>query len=93
MRKIDEHIEEYKRQIIELSRTIRTLEIAKNNIQARPAGSEKRDFIRKCPVTDCRGFLSTRSEGTCACPRLPLHRSRPGNRTRRSPAPAAPAAR
>jgi len=60
IRKIDERVDELKHQIIELSRNIRTLEITKNNIQARPACADKREFIRKCPVTDCRGFLSTR---------------------------------
>ena len=61
IQRIDKLIEGCRLQIMDIQRTIQGLEINRNNIQHRSARAEaKREFIRKCPVTDCRGFLSTR---------------------------------
>jgi len=57
---INKIIEDSKEHIYRISRTIQALERDRNNIQTNNIAIEKREFVRKCPVTACRGFLSTR---------------------------------
>ena len=66
-RGIDRLIVEAQEEINRVARNIRDLQHLKNNILNggdAAAGSEnekeKRVFVRKCPVNECRGFLSTR---------------------------------
>jgi hypothetical protein len=63
-RKLDALIKEADEKIGELRRTQHELFITKNRIAngqvAVEGANEKRAFVRKCPVDNCRGFLSTR---------------------------------
>jgi hypothetical protein len=47
-------------QMIELQHKIRRAEVNFANARRSGVSVERKQFIRKCPVTDCRGFLSTR---------------------------------
>jgi hypothetical protein len=63
------HAKALEHQVAEISRQIRNLYRERDRLQdevyeARynrilPPGEKKREFVRKCPVEDCRGFLST----------------------------------
>ena len=64
-RNIDKLIDQQRELIQEISRTINKLESDKWRLRNgattdQVASGEKRIFVRKCPVNECRGFLSTR---------------------------------
>ena len=61
-RGIEKLIASSEEQIGDIRRTINTLNIQRNVLLhgRTPVETEKRAFVRKCPVEDCRGFLSTR---------------------------------
>lgn len=59
-RKISKEIHEIYNKIQEFHLVIRRLEASKHSIGELNQVVEKREFVRKCPVTDCKGFLSSR---------------------------------
>jgi hypothetical protein len=63
-RNVDKNMKEIQEQIIGLNRQIIALANHKNVLlygnPRNPEPAEKREFVRKCPVEECRGFLSTR---------------------------------
>jgi hypothetical protein len=63
VRKINKRIEEANEEIAKIRNHINVLNIARvrtmNGTTGQPE-QERRVFVRKCPVEDCRGFLSTR---------------------------------
>lgn len=61
IRRIDGLIADCQQHIADIQRTIYNLANTKQSLENRTAQvTEKREFIRKCPVENCRGFLSTR---------------------------------
>ncbi len=63
------HAKALEHQVAEITRQMRNLYRERERLQEEiyearynrilPPGEKKREFIRKCPVEDCRGFLST----------------------------------
>ena len=53
-------IEEHRQQMLNHLRQIVQLEIEVYHLRNNRVPSEKKEFVRKCPVNECRGFLSTR---------------------------------
>lgn len=62
VRKIDKRIEEANEEIMRIRVHIASLHNARNRVGSarQQPEQEKRVFVRKCPVEECRGFLSTR---------------------------------
>ena len=60
IRNIDELINKSTREMRMIQDTIRHLQQTQDAIKNQPTSTEKRVFVRKCPVSACRGFLSTR---------------------------------
>ena len=53
-------IEEHRIDIAKMKNEIDRLEIEMYHIRVNHGKESKRDFVRKCPADECRGFLSTR---------------------------------
>ena len=63
-RRIDKLMQEAEEEIIKIKLSINNLYHTKirilNGASQQGASTEKRVFVRRCPVNDCKGFLSTR---------------------------------
>jgi hypothetical protein len=60
LKKRQDRIEECRNQILLLRNDIDLLEIEMYHIRNNQKSEPRREFVRKCPVNECRGFLSNR---------------------------------
>lgn len=60
VRRIDKRIQEENEKILHIRVRIGQLLHSRNTVGHARAETDKRVFVRKCPVEECRGFLSTR---------------------------------
>jgi hypothetical protein len=60
VRRIDKMIQEENEKILHIRVRIGQLLHSRNTVGHARAETDKRVFVRKCPVEECRGFLSTR---------------------------------